>query len=113
MGDAVCGNKSVGSSVVRLSFFVSPNAIFLAIRPVIVEAFNRMRGGWFSAHIPKECLKAFIPFGIDGNTARSVEPVFWVLRIIATGFHANPGDIFRRPLPAAFMSMPFVGAHAA
>lgn len=115
MLSARCGNSRVGNArnsdrpqvaliLGRLLDRVSPAAIARSIRPVRVEAVNRMPGRRAFAHVPKERNERSAPFFTHVNAASAIFGKVLGARVLATMLHAQP-DLVGKAFTASLVSM--------
>ena len=71
-----------------------PPTIDGAIRPIIVDAIERMLQGVGGSHVVVECLKREVPFSANSNATPSVTNKSVVARVVASVAHASPHPVF-------------------
>lgn len=95
-------DRVIRSCVVGLFHRKSPFYITREIAFVIINSFNRVFRSRLWTDIIKKGLERFYPFRINFNASSSVVFVFFVFRIVATGFHFVPCIKFGRIRHAMF-----------
>ena len=83
----------------------SPYAVFRAIRPVIVQSFQRMLGGWTWPHIMQKGRKRVLPTLTNANATTTPSGIIFACRAIASLFHFTPGTVFWTDLVLSCSSM--------
>ena len=95
LGSSVKGYVAICSRVPRLNFLRCPTNIAWRISFFIVDSVNAVFGTWLWSQNGKksiECAK----FGRDRNAAPSVIRIGGASRVLATGDHAAPTNVFAR-----------------
>lgn len=90
------GRVAPVATLLRLS---GPLAVIRRVRPVIVNALDRMFRGWLLSHVGIEALKRTDPVIANFDASAAVPCVGGIVLVQAAFFHAAPRLVFRcRPL---------------
>lgn len=92
----VKGHQPIVPRVQALLCLCRPSNVSRLVSTIVVDAFNRVLGGWFSPNVPEECLERVSPLFTDKNPTTAVVSICMVLLIVASGTHVLPASILRR-----------------
>ena len=98
-------DQVVGTNVSCLLCLSRPSAIFWTIGTIVVAAIQRVLGAWSWPHIFQERRKTIEPTVTDRNSSPAIVGIMYLMRVIATLFHAAPYMIFRSNSSFTFCSM--------
>src|SRR3990167_3841505 len=91
---------SASSLIVSLYAFRRPATIAGRVRPVVIDAIQRMLYRWPRSHVASKCNKTLSPLIAHSYPARTVISIVWVALVVATSFRSSPCGIFNGPRPA-------------
>jgi hypothetical protein len=102
---AIVGDIVILARIVALFSAGSPSAIVRGVRPVIVNALDRMLRRWPLSHVGEEVVEGRVPSLAHDNPAPAIVRVDMGVGIVASGADASPYLVFGRT------GTPMLGAH--
>ena len=102
MSFTLVGDTDIYTRVVCLLSRACPSAVLWRIRTIVVNAVNRIARAWARSHISIEGGEVRFPAVTHNNSAPAIVVICAMIRIVASGFHANPYLVFRELGQAVF-----------
>lgn len=96
-GFTLVGEPEVSPSVSCLFSSSSPSAVLRGVGAVVVDALDRVFGGWFPTHIGQEVRVGSSPTGADNDPTAAVILPGGVVGVVATVVDMFPTSVLRAP----------------
>ena|SRR3990167_4516707 len=87
--------ESIIAPIPGLFHASGPTAILWSVRPVVVDAFNRMNRRWARSHVGKERFERCRPLRAHRNAAATIVAIVLSFRITDAGLSLIPDTSFR------------------